>query len=114
MEYNTNTEYGWQPNLRLLFKPRPDQSAWMAVSRALKAPNFRDSARRLVTYFDSDGSGGNVPVYEEYAGSPLEDEELIAYEAGYRFQLPGNITSEIAVFYNDYNNVASSMFMMMK
>jgi len=107
MENNTNTDFGWQPNARLLFKPRPDQSVWMAVSRALRSPDFRDSARRIVGNRYPDGAGGFVTDYETYTGTPLEDEGLTAYEAGYRFQLPQNLSSEIAVFYNDYDHLLS-------
>ncbi|MCK5099116.1 MAG: TonB-dependent receptor [Desulfobacteraceae bacterium] len=108
VEHNTNTEYGWQPNIRFLFKPTKDQSVWFAVSRALRAPDFRDASQRIVQSYYPDGSGGFLTFFDEYMGSPLKDEKLIAYEAGYRTQMFENVTSEIAVFYNDYENVITN------
>ena len=37
----------------------------------------------------------------------FESEELIAYEAGYRWQAVADLSFDLALFYNDYEGLAS-------
>ncbi len=98
VEHNTITKSGFHPSLRMLYKPAPDQRLWFSVSRALRPPDFRDAAPRTL-FLD------RWNEYHEYTIGPLKDEEMIAYEAGYRIRTNSGIDFELALFYNDYSRL---------
>jgi len=112
LEHNTNTKFGWQPNIRFLYKPDPGQSIWLAVSKALRAPDFRDASKRIITTMFYDEHGNLFTFYDKYIPTQLKDERLIAYEAGYRIKIQDHTSMELAVFLNDYNNIPTSTMTM--
>src|SRR5947207_726444 len=42
VDYNSYSHVEYQPSVRLLYTPNPRQSAWLAASRAVRAPNRLD------------------------------------------------------------------------
>jgi iron complex outermembrane receptor protein len=97
-EHNSFTGFEWEPTVRLLWTPTPQQTAWAAVSRAVRTPDV----------FEHNGlpplSAGNRSF--TFAGnSGLESEDLLAVELGYRAQLTGALSADIATFYNNYNHL---------
>ncbi len=92
VEYNDQTGYGWQPSARLLFKPTPAQSLWASVSRALRVPSFEQASRFEYFWLVS-------------TGEPVRDEELIAWEIGYRNLLTPSLSLDLSLFYNDYDHI---------
>ena len=42
IDYNSYRDIEYQPSVRLLYTPKPNQSAWLAVSRAVRTPNRVD------------------------------------------------------------------------
>ncbi|HVW22457.1 MAG TPA: TonB-dependent receptor [Opitutaceae bacterium] len=97
LEHNGYTGWEWEPNLRLRWDLGERQTAWAAVSRAVRTPSR----------FDRDLYEPNPPP-ELIAGGPtFRSETLIAYEIGYRAQLGANLSGTASVFYDDYDRVRS-------
>lgn len=96
-EHNTYTNYQYQPNARLTWTPRPNQTVWAAVSRAVRNPARID--REFNLYL--------APGIPFIAGGDFRSEELIAYELGWRTQLPSNTSMAVSAFYNRYDRIRS-------
>jgi iron complex outermembrane receptor protein len=85
-----------QPSARLLWKIDSKNSLWGAVSRAVREPdtiNVDPVAPGVIT--------GNTN---------LKSEALTAYELGYRVQPIPELSLDIALFYNNYDNLIESYF----
>ena len=100
IEYNTLSGFEIQPTARFLWLPAKGQTIWGAISRAVRTPTRID--QDLVAPNPSTG----LPVF--LAGtSEFDSEELVAYELGYRSKLMERLSFDLAVFYNDYDNLRS-------
>ena len=95
IEHNDYTGFEVQPNFRLAWKIKPQQSLWGAVSRAVRTPSRID--REFFAPRD--------PPFILAGGANFESEDLIAYELGYRSQLRKNLSLSIAAFVNHYDNL---------
>jgi iron complex outermembrane receptor protein len=88
----------WTPSRR--------QTAWAAVSRAVRTP-ARSQQDIRVNYQAFPGPGG-MPVIVAVFGSPSPDSEILnAYELGYRAQPHGKLSLDAATFYNVYARLTS-------
>lgn len=92
---------GWsiQPTARAQWSVSRAQSLWTAVSRAVRAPaRLENGFERF--YPDS---------HFGFRASPgMQNETLLAVEAGYRGNLRKNLTFDIAAFRNGYERLRSS------
>lgn len=110
-KFENNDYTGWeiQPTARLLFTPKPAQTFWASVSRAVRTPSRGENHIHLKMGFFPPGSDRNpspFPLHVQVSGdSDVEAEELIAYEAGYRASPYNNLLIDVAFFYNDYDNL---------
>lgn len=103
-EHNRSTGLEVQPSGRLTWTPRPQQTAWAAVSRAVRTPSRYDRDARL-----------NAAVFQPPSSPPFlvallsrpdaTAETLVAYEAGYRAELRKGVSFDLAAFYNVYDRV---------
>lgn len=101
-EHNDYTGFEYQPNARLSWLVSERQTLWGAVSRAVRIPSRLDSDLRIIIPSGTD----DMPLYIAVDGSEdFDSEELIAYETGYRIQARNNLSFDLAVFYNDYDNL---------
>ena len=95
-EHNDYTGWELQPNLRLGATLTETLFAWGAVSRAVRTPSRLDHDLAVFS-----------PTFR--VGNPdQEPEELIAYEAGARLFLTEALSADLALFYNDYDDLRSS------
>jgi iron complex outermembrane receptor protein len=100
-EHNDFTGFEIQPNARLLWKIDKRQTAWAAVSRAVRTPTRLESD--LLINFPV-GGGTNIV----FRGSPeFDSESVIAYELGYRVEPVNWLAFDVATFYNVYDRLAS-------
>jgi iron complex outermembrane recepter protein len=102
-EHNDFTGSEWQPSARLLWKPDEEQSLWASVARAVRTPSMVERTGKLViaTFPTPFGTGtANLRGNPDYIS-----ESLIAYEAGYRWQVKRNLSFDVAAFYNDYDDL---------
>lgn len=106
-EHNDFTGYEIQPSGRLLYKPAVNQTIWGAISRAVRTPSRIETDARLTAGMVSNGSSEPVPVFlwgnEEY-----DSEDVLAYELGYRIVPTKQLSIDIAVFYNEYENLRTA------
>lgn len=98
LEHNSYTGFEIQPNARLVWEPNADNTVWAAVSRAVRTPARFEHT--LDAYFSQGAFAGGI------LGDPMYDsEELIAYELGYRVKVSSRVSLDLALFYNDYNDL---------
>ncbi|MGA8262572.1 MAG: TonB-dependent receptor [Arenicellales bacterium] len=103
-EHNDYTGFETQPSVRLAWLVNHRQTAWAAVTRAVRVPSRLDSDLRLI----APTSIPNIPfpVYIQVKGNPsLDAEELTAYEAGYRVQALDTLSFDLALFHNHYDEL---------
>ncbi len=102
LEHNDFSGFEVQPSARLAWVPTPRQTLWAAISRAVRVPTRfeRDVA------IDASDPAGN-PVFRLLGNPDFDSERLVAYEMGYRFQPMDNLSFDLALYYNDYDRLAS-------
>ena len=106
LEHNYLSGVEAQPSVRLSWTPNRRQTAWAAVSRAVRTPARSQQDIRL-NYQALLGRGG-VPVIVAGFGTPSPKSEVLhAYELGYRAQLQGKLSLDVATFYNVYDRLTS-------
>lgn len=117
LDHNDFTGLEVQPNGRLMWTPTPQNSVWMAISRAVRIPSRGENdvtiaGRVLQSLTGMPGVPGlSVPIMTVVQGShQFAAERLIAYEAGYRHQFASSISIDIASFFNDYSQLRDFRF----
>ncbi len=101
LEQNTFGHFQVEPTARLLFLPDKRQSAWLAVSRAVRNPTRADAQSTL-----NQNLTLGVPVFLSINGSlQVAPENLMAYEIGYRAAPNDQFSWDIAGFINDYRKL---------
>jgi iron complex outermembrane recepter protein len=112
-EHNDYTGFEVQPSGRLIWTPTERHSIWGALSRAVRTPSRaeHDVTLQLLQTIPANSFGPGspaIPTLTAFHGSDhFKAEELLAYEAGYRFQARSNLSFELALFYNDYDQLRS-------
>jgi len=106
LEHNQYTGMEVQPDARLRWALDRRNSLWTAVSRAVRTPAaFEERGKQLVSIVP--GSAG-IPTFVELIGnSGVKSQELLAYEAGYRFQTARKLSFDLAGFYDLYQRLAT-------
>lgn len=98
-----------QPNGRLLWRPNDHHALWASIARAVRTPTQVEMAGEVWLGYVPAGvpeNPGPVPLMITLVGTEdYVSEELLAYELGYRCQPRDGLTFDLAVFYNDYENL---------
>lgn len=103
LEYDTYANFQAQPSGRIMWTPDRKHSVWAAVSRAITTPTrYEEDA---TTPFTTVTTPQGTIVAGTVGNQDLKPEELIAYEAGYRFKPTQALSFDLAGFYNVYNNL---------
>jgi iron complex outermembrane receptor protein len=104
LEHDYYNGFGVMPSARGVWKLSGKQALWAAVSRALRTPSAKDT--------DSLNDGGGFapptgpPVVVQVEGNPnFLNEELVAYEAGYRASMWQRVSIDLAAYYNSYDRL---------
>ena len=106
LEHNAYTGFEPQPGVRLLWSPNDRNTAWAAVSHAVRTPSRVDSDGRI-TVSAFRGAGGVVNLVRLLGNPRIQPEDLTAFELGYRVQPAHRIFLDFASFYNQYNGLRS-------
>jgi len=110
-EHNDYTGSEWQPGAKLLWKPAEHHSLWASAARAVRTPSIveqygRVTMARYSIPNPSDPSGPLLGGTVSFVGNPEFDSEIVnAYETGYRWQATDALSFDLAVFYNDYDEI---------
>ncbi len=103
LEFNNYTGFEFQPNARVSWHPTESQTAWAAVSRAVRTPSTGENFISLVV-----GTSTNTGGLQKNLGNQeIQSEDLLAYEVGYRIRPNADTLLDVAAFYNDYTNLRS-------
>ncbi len=109
-EHNDFTGSEWQPSARLLWKPAANHSIWTAVARAVRTPSMlEDSGAITMASFPVPPLYTTTQTIKLWGNSEYNSETLIAYEAGYRWQAKRNLSLDVAVYYNDYDDIYTTL-----
>lgn len=102
LEENDFSDLEVQPSVRLAWGISSEHTLWSAISRAVRVPT------RLERDIAVDLSDPAVdPLIRLQGNRDFESEELIAYEAGYRWSPRSNLSFDLATFYNRYDKLSS-------
>jgi iron complex outermembrane receptor protein len=102
LEQNTFGGFQVEPTARLLFLPSKRQSAWAAVSRAIRNPTRTEAT----VNFKRHVGPPNVPLFVNTLGTRhIQPENVLAYEIGYRAAPTDDFTWDIAGYINDYHKL---------
>ncbi|HUM93964.1 MAG TPA: TonB-dependent receptor [Candidatus Competibacter sp.] len=108
LEHNDYTGFEIQPNARLRWSPDDGHTVWAAVSRAVRTPSRSEHDMTLdhaAGQVNLPGVG-NIPLIVRLFGNrSMVSEELLAYEAGYRWQVSPRLSLDAAIFLNDYDQL---------
>ncbi|HHD63574.1 MAG TPA: TonB-dependent receptor [Desulfobulbaceae bacterium] len=106
-EHNDFTGNEIQPSGRLLWKVNAQHTLWAAVSRAVRTPSEFEESGRIT--FAVDPTAPPFPgLYTLNGNDHFDSEELIAYEAGYRWLPGGDFSLDLSLYYNDYDRLLTA------
>lgn len=105
VEHNDFTGFEVQPNARLAWTPTDKHTVWLSVARAVRTPSRLERDLSVMV-----GHIPGLPPTEiDLLGNPgFDSEELIAYEAGYRWKATSHLSFDLAAFYNDYDKLRAT------
>jgi iron complex outermembrane receptor protein len=102
LEHNDYTGFEAMPSISMTWAPSEHHMFWAAVSRALRTPSRNDTDLN-VNVAGFTGSDGTPNLVRVSGSSQFTNEDLIAYEAGYRNTIAKSLSIDIAAYYNDYD-----------
>ena len=105
VDYSSYRNIEYQPSFRLLFTPKPNQSAWAAVSRAVRTPNRVD--RDIIFDHGSVMTMGLPTPIVNYGSKSMLSEEARTVETGYRFQAGQHWSIDVSAFRSIYSRLRS-------
>ena len=100
IEVNSFTGFEIQPGARLAWTPNDRHTVWGAISRSVRTPSRGEDSTRI----NVSASAGPVLI-SQFGSQDFESEVLTAFEFGYRIKPRGNLSFDIATFYNLYDNL---------
>ena len=113
IEKNDYTGVEVQPNARLLWTPSETTTLWTAVAKAVRTPSRIDQdglqVNQTVLMPRSGRNPSPVPVLLRGYGE-VGSESLIAYEAGWKQRVTSTLSTDLALYYNDYDRLRSGRF----
>jgi iron complex outermembrane recepter protein len=105
VEHHEFTGFELQPALRLLWTPDDRQALWSSISRAVRTPDPFENGANLDFGVIPPGNSG-LPVQLRVIGKPdIVSETVIAYELGYRNEPTAQVGFDLALFYNQYDDL---------
>ncbi|HEX3624195.1 MAG TPA: TonB-dependent receptor [Verrucomicrobiae bacterium] len=107
-EQNDYTGFDFQPSARLLWTPTEHHTFWASVSRAVRTPSRAEESVILTQAIP-------VPPPSPFPYAPatilgtntFKNENMIAYEIGYRAQPIKNLSFDVDAYWNHYNDLRS-------
>lgn len=101
-EYNDFSGFEVQPSVRIAWQATPRHVWWAAVSRAVRVPTRLE---RDIAVDVTDPAGD--PIVRLLGNEAFDSEELLAYEAGYRWQGFERLALDVSAYHNVYEGLAS-------
>ncbi len=99
-EKNDFTDSEIQPSARFTYTPRPRQTIWGAVSRAVRTPFRLEHTLRFPQDVPIAGVDGDLRADDRF-----DSEEMVGYELGYRVQPSDRLSIDVTAFLNLYDEL---------
>jgi iron complex outermembrane receptor protein len=103
VEHDYYSGFALMPSTSVVWTPSDHQTFWASVSRAVQIPSAIDASIRL-NFAGFMGAGGTPTVIGLVGNPNFKNEDLIAYEAGYRTTLTDRVSLDLAAYYNTYTD----------
>lgn len=102
-------EFEYQPSARIFYAPLHQHGFWASVARAVRTPDHIETGTlHHPTAFPMGPPPAPPTGVLEIRGNPdLDSEEVLAYEAGYRYHMENDFRVDLALFFNEYDNLRS-------
>jgi len=107
IEHNENTDYEVQPSVRLVWFADDRNTFWTALSRAARTPSRMENSGQITVAVVPIPPTFDPLVLSLFGNENFKSESLLSYELGYRSQPKENLSFDLALFYNDYDDVQS-------
>lgn len=105
LEHNDYTGFEIQPDARLLWRADEHQTLWAAFSRAVRTP-ARAEHDVSINFASIPPSPVTPPGFLRLLGdNDFHSEEVLAWQLGYRVRPADNLSFDLALFYNDYDEL---------
>ena len=99
------TDLAVQPTLRGIWTVNTEHTVWAAASRAVRSPSrFELSGDARYSGLSPDGM---LVTYHVIGDASLQAEDLNAYELGWRWRARQNLSVDLALYRNEYENLIS-------
>lgn len=107
-EHQGNANPSLQPTARMMWKLRPRQHLWAAVSQALRTPSLVEQGA-IIDLPPAIMAGSPVPVAISVRGNPaFKNERLVSTEAGYRLDIGSRAAIDVAGFFGRYHHLSTN------
>jgi iron complex outermembrane receptor protein len=104
VQHDSSAGAGVQPTARVMWKARPNQRVWAAVSRALRTPSLYERGIQVDRTAEPTASG--LPLFATGLGNQkFESETLMDAEAGYRLELGAVASIDVTGFVGRYHRL---------
>lgn len=104
-EFNSKTGFEIQPAVRFAWTPDERHTAWVSAARAVRTPSNADRGIQ-VNGFTVPGAPPMLFTFE--GDEDFRSEELLALEAGCRWQATPGLSFDLSAFYNLYDDLDST------
>jgi iron complex outermembrane receptor protein len=102
-EHNDYSGYEFQPSGRLLWTPNRQHAFWGSVARAVRTPSRVEHDLQAEVLIPP----GPDTIARLIGDQAFVSEKVIAYEVGYRVQPMSRLFLDLALFYNQYQDLLS-------
>jgi iron complex outermembrane recepter protein len=103
LEHDHFAGFNLEPSARIAWAPTDHQMMWAAISQADRVPAATDTDARL-NFGGFTGSGGTPTAISLFGNPHFKDEDVIAFEMGYRTTVFKNLSMDFAAYFGDYTN----------
>jgi iron complex outermembrane receptor protein len=103
LEHDYYNGFAAMPSASVVWTPNDHRTLWASAARAVRTPAATDASIRL-NLAGFPGAEGTPTVVALLGNPQIENEYLIAYEAGYRTTLSDHLSIDLAAYFNDYTN----------
>jgi iron complex outermembrane receptor protein len=103
LEHNYFSGWGTWPSARATWKQNEQNMFWAAISQAARTPTSLDTDMRV--NFGGFTSSDGTPFVIGLRGNPhFKNENVVAYEFGYRSTAVEHVSIDLSVYYNAYES----------
>ncbi|GJM20760.1 MAG: TonB-dependent receptor [Planctomycetota bacterium] len=107
-ENNSFTDWAVQPTARAAWTPTSTETVWAAVSKAVRTPSTIERDGYIASFGLPGFNPGDPDTLFAYVPGPdFDNEELIAYEIGFRSQVTDDFSVDVAAYYNEYDSLGT-------